>query len=150
MGNTQAHIITVRAGKTILWPLYRLQKIIIRMINNVSYRSRLTPSFTQLRILKLEQIHTLIIGIFMYKFKTQSLPTIFDNFFNENREFHSYPTRGANKLRAPKLKYKTAQNFIKKTGADLWNLLESSININLGLNTLKKHLKNHIIQNPTT
>ena len=139
------NIVWGRAGKTIVWPLYRLQKIIIRMISNVKYRTRLSPYFTNLKILKLEEIHILTTGIFMYKFKNQLLPAIFNNFFNENREFHSYPTRGANKLRAPKLKSKVAQNFVKKTGADLWNLLEPSININLGLNTFKKHLKVHIL-----
>jgi hypothetical protein len=142
------NVVWGKAGKTILWPIFRLQKIIIRMINNISSRTRSTPFFTQLRILKLEEIHTLLIGIFMFKYKTKSLPNIFDNFFNENNMFHNYPTRGANRLRAPKLKLKIAQNYIKKTGADLWNLLEPHINTHFGLITFKKHLKNYIILNP--
>ena len=118
------------------------------MISNTSPRTRLTPAFTQLRILKLEEINTLLIGIFMHKYKNRTLPNIFDNFFNENREFHAYPTRGANRLRAPKLKSKLASNFIKKTGADLWNHIEPLINTRIGLQTFKKHLKHYIIANP--
>ena len=96
-----------------------------------------------MKLLKLAEIHTLLTGIFMYKYKTKKLPNIFDNFFNENRDYHSYPTRGATRLRPPISKSKIANNFIKKTGAILWNILETSLNPSLSLPTYKRHLKKY-------
>ena len=137
-----------KAGETILWPIYRLQKIIIRIINSISSRTESTPYFTKMEILKLKEIHSLLIGVFMFKYKTKKLPTIFENFFNENNEFHSYPTRGANRLRPPIYKSKIATNFIKKTGTTLWNIIDPIINSKLSLQTFKKHLKKILLANP--
>jgi hypothetical protein len=89
----------------------RLQKIIIRMINNIRSRTSTSFYFKEMDILKLPDIHTLVVGLFMFKYKTNNLPNIFKHFLRENNEFHSYPTRGANRLRPPKTKTKIAQNW---------------------------------------
>jgi hypothetical protein len=98
------NIVWGKSGETILWPIFRLQKIIIRMINNVKSRNSSTPYFNEVEILKLPDIHILVVGIFMHKFKTNKLPEIFSNFFSKNNEHHEYAMRGATKLRLPKAK----------------------------------------------
>ena len=117
------------------------------MINNVTSRNRSTPYFNEMEILKLPDIHILVVGIFMHKFKSDKLPEIFSNFFSRNSEHHEYATRGATKLRPPKAKLKIAQHFVKRTGVSLWNKLESTENFNLNLSicTFKKHLKRYIL-----
>ena len=59
--------------------------------------------------------------IFMFKFKNSLLPTIFDDFYLENANFHRYPTRKANYLRSPKFRTNISKLFIKTSGARLWN-----------------------------
>jgi hypothetical protein len=100
-----------------------------------------------MHILKLPEIHILVVGTFMHKFKHSTLPEIFSNFFSENSEHHSHATRGATRLRPPKCKSKIANNFVKKTGVNIWNKLEmnASFNTNLCIATFKKHLKKYII-----
>ena len=118
------------------------------MINNVRARCSSTPFFREMEILKLSEIHILVVGIFifMHKFKHNTLPDIFSNFFTENSDHHSHATRGASRLRPPKYKFKIANNFIKKTGVNMWNKLEmnASFNTNLCIATFKKHLKKYI------
>ena len=72
------NIIWGKAGDTILWP--------IRPRTSTSY------FFKEMEILKLQDIHTLVVGLFMFKYKTDNLLNIFHDFFKENNEFHSYPT----------------------------------------------------------
>ena len=141
------NIVWGRSGDTILWPIFRLQKIIIRMMNNVSSRNRSTPYFNEMEILKLPDIHILVVGVFMHKFKTNKLPEIFSDFFTSNSEHHEHATRGASKLRPPKVKLRVAHNFVKRLGVNLWNKLEATDNFNLNLSvcTFKKHLKRYIL-----
>jgi hypothetical protein len=141
------NIVWGKAGKTILWPIFRLQKILIRMMNNIPSRSSSTEYFNQMQILKLRDIHTLTIGLFMYKYKTNSLPNIFNNFFTKNREYHDYPTRSSANYRPPIIKTKIANNFVRKTGTSLWNQLEGKIDTTVKMVTFKRHLKKHILVN---
>ena len=83
-------------------------------------------------------------GIFMYKFNNNLLPDIFSDFFQRNTAFHSYPTRNANKLRAPLLKTAAASKFIKKTGVGFWNELEDSITQTLEIGAFKNYLKRYL------
>ena len=69
------------------------------------------------------------------------LPDLFKDFFKCNRDTHNYNTRNAAQLRTPLVKSVLANKFIKKTGVDLWNKLENSINVNSTIGTFKKHLK---------
>ena len=134
------NIVWGKSGDTALWPIFRQQKRIIRMINNVRARNSSSPFFREMEILKLPDLHILVVGIFMHKYKNNKLPEIFSNFFTENSEHHSHATRGANRLRPPKSKLKIANNFVKKTGVSLWNKLETNENFtsNSGIITFKK------------
>jgi hypothetical protein len=74
------------------------------------------------------------------------LPSIFDQFFHINSEYHIYPTRNSQNLRPPKAKTKLAQKFIKKKGAELWNQLSTQIQVNTSISSFKKHLKEHLLK----
>jgi hypothetical protein len=101
-----------------------------------------------MEILKLPDIHILVIGVFMHKYKNNILPEIFKDFFVENRLFHEHSTRGANRMRPPKAKLKITRNFVRNTGATLWNKLEATANfkLNSSIATFKKHLKRIILK----
>ena len=50
------------------------EKITIRMINNITIRTSTTKYFTKMEILKLNDIHKLVIGLFMYNYKKNGFP----------------------------------------------------------------------------
>ena len=58
---------------------------------------------------------------FMYNYHRGNLPDLFQDFFITNREIHERNTRSQNEIREPMYKSRQGCNFIKKTGAKLWN-----------------------------
>jgi hypothetical protein len=120
------------------------------MINCITTRTSTSIYFSKMEILKLGDIHKLVIGLFMYNYKKKLLPPIFMNFFSENRDHHNYPTRVAANLCPPIIQTKIAENFVRKTGSLLWNTIEGTINTKVGLITFKKHLKKHILSEAFT
>jgi len=133
------------AADTTLWPIFRLQKIAIRIIFNIKFRSSTLLVCKQNGILRLPDIHYLNIGIFMFKFKRNKLPHIFNDFFIENSSIHNYNTRNATKLRIPRVKTTLADKFIRKTGVKFWNELAENIDTSLSLSSVKKLIKKYLV-----
>jgi hypothetical protein len=129
------------AADTTLWPIFRLQKIAIRIIFNIKNRSSTYSACKRYGILRLPDIHFMNIGIFMYKYKRDKLPHIFNDLFIENASIHSYPTRNATKLRIPRVRTTLADKFIRKTGVKFWNDITENIDTNLSIFSFKKFLK---------
>ena len=90
-------IIWGNAASSTLWPIFKSQKRAIRIIQNLRGRDSTKKSFKALGILRLPELYIHSVLIFMYKYKNNLLPKIFNNFYLENSSFHSYPTRHANK-----------------------------------------------------
>ena len=128
-----------------LWPIFRLQKIAMRIIFNIRHRSSTKEMCKEYTILRLPDIHSLNIGNFMYKFKNKDLPNIFNDFFIENRNIHNYPTRNASKLRIPKVRTTLAERFIRKSGVKFWNNIKVILDTNCSLHTFKKFLKKYLV-----
>jgi hypothetical protein len=133
-------IIWGQASASTLWPIFKLQKRAVRIISNIKQRDSSKAAFKKLRILRLPELHTFAIMIFMFKYKNGHLPPTFDDFYSENQLFHRYPTRGAKNLRTPRVRTKIASSFIKKTGADLWNMLSPKISNCNKIRIFKKEL----------
>ena len=132
-----------QATQTALWPLLKLQKRSIRTICNLRNRDSTMPSFHKLKILRLPDIYRFSILVFMYKYKNNLLPATFDKFYQENKDFHRYPTRGASNLRPPKVKSKLSNSFIRKAGVLLWNEFSPKIihHINFNIGSFKRQIK---------
>jgi hypothetical protein len=140
------NIIWGKAAATHIWPLFKLQKIAIRIIHNIPGRDSTLKQFHSSKILRLPEIHQYSIGMFMFHHHKGNLPTIFDDFFQENRNIHQYHTRNARNFRPPKIKSQQAQNFIKSTGANFWNTIKNIIPTNKSTGTFKNHLKTYLLQ----
>ena len=96
------------ANDNILWPIFKNQKIALRIISNTPWRSSTIPFCKKNRILRLPDIYKNSVGLFMFKFKHELLPDMFNNFFLRNDDFHTYPTRNSKKLRPPLIKTRIA------------------------------------------
>ena len=83
---------------TTLNSLYILQKRQARIITFANFDDHSNPIFKGLNFIKLFDLVTLHIAIFMHKFHHQPLPSVFDNFFIDINCVHNYNTRLAAKL----------------------------------------------------
>jgi hypothetical protein len=134
-----------KAADSTLWPIYRNQKIALRIISGTPRRNSTIPYCKLHQIFRLPSIHKNSIGIFMFKSQNGLFPDIFNDFFTKNNELHTYHTRNAANLRAPTIKTQIGSKFIRNTGVSFWNNLENSITSNLKIGSYKKVLKSKII-----
>jgi exonuclease III len=132
--NSRLHRITV------------LQKRIVRKIVGLPYNSHTEQSFTQLGILKFEQIKQLQISEFMHRYTFKRLPDVYVNYFNLASDFHSYNTRNQNTYRSEFARTNSRKFSIKYTGPSVWNGLPHDLRSISSRNSFKKHLKIWLIE----
>jgi hypothetical protein len=101
--------------------------------------------FINSTFLRLPEIYRLSTLLFMYKFKNGFLPSIFNDFFHKNQEFHNYPTRRAHHLRTPKTRLKLASSFIKHNGVILFHEIPPQITNLTKIGLFKKEIKNILL-----
>jgi hypothetical protein len=123
-----------------LWPVFKLQKISIRIIANLTRRNSSLQFCKKNSLLRLPEIYSLYTGIFMYKYHHSLLPEIFNNLFTQNRSIHNYNTRNATNLRIPRVKTKIGETFITKTGVHIWNNLPKTIQESNSIKIFKNSL----------
>src|SRR6218665_3497258 len=70
--------------------LIKLQKKAIRVITKSAFAAHTSPLFHQLKIFNLDQIRQLQTGIFMYLANHNLLPAIFQNYFINIKDIHSF------------------------------------------------------------
>jgi hypothetical protein len=135
-----ANIIWGNASQCHLNPIFKLQKRAIRTISNIKQRNSTKLYFHKLRLLRLPEIYKFSTMIFLYKYKNGLLPPTFNNFYQENREFHNYGTRSASNLRIPLTRTKNASSFVKKTGVSLWSEFSTQISADQKIGSYKREL----------
>ena len=84
--------------QTTLQPLFILQKKALRIITFSSYNEHSSPLFKDLNVVKLSDIITFQLAVFMYKFHNNLLPPVFDPYFNSVGMLHNYNTRLSSKM----------------------------------------------------
>ena len=115
------------------------------MITNTKRRNSTQPQSKLLNILRLPDIYTYSVSIFMYKYSHHMMPTSLDNLFIKNKEVQHYNTRGANSLRNPKVRTRLAENFITNSGVKVWNNISQIIDPLQKIGTFKRSLITHLI-----
>ena len=128
------------ATDNILMPLFKIQKRAIRIIENIRGRDSTKQAFHKLKLLRLPDIYKFSVLLFVYKFKNGLLPLIFEPFYTENRQIHSYSTRNADQFRIPLTKTRVASCFIKKTGVSIWRDLNNEISHKIKIGIFKREV----------
>ena len=132
-------------GSTKTNSLLLLQKRALRIITNSRYLAPTDPLFSQLKTLKVHDIHSLQTAIFMHKYTFNQLPTVFDNFFTPNSNIHSYPTRHSSDYHLENPRIILAQKSLKHHGPDVWNSLSDNLKQCKKINVFKKQFKEILI-----
>ena len=130
-------------------PLFRKQKRAVRVIAGAKRNSHSEPLFKELKILKLDQLHTLATQTFMYKFIHDKLPRIFNTFFTESRHSHATRLKTATDtlLRRPNdLDKGVGTRSIRYRGVLCHNFFSPLISYNMSFPTYKTHLKRYLLE----
>ena len=101
-----------------------------------------SPIFKSLNIIKLFDLVTLSIAIFMFKFKKKLLPSIFNTLFIRVNEVHNYNTTSAAKqsFYLPKARTNYGLFNIRFRGPKIWNSISEEIKL-FSLRKFKNKLK---------
>ena len=139
------NIIWGNCGQTKINSILLLQKKALRIVTHSPYRASTEPLFSNLKTLKINEIHTLQTGSFMFKYSHKLLPRTFHETFHQNSSIHSYPTRRSNDYHLENPKTTIAQRSVKHHGPDIWNSLPAQLKSIKSLKTFKVHLKSHLL-----
>ena len=134
-------------NQNIIWPIFKIQKLVIRLMFNLKRRSPTTPTFKKHGLIKVPDLYKISCISFMHNFYNGKLPDIVSDFFQENRHYHSHGTRASSELRPPKYRTKEGQRFIKKMGAEIWNKFIKDNGEAKSLSWTKNRMKMNIIEN---
>ena len=143
------NIIWGNCFKTKLDHIFLLQKKAVRLCTNSLYLSHTNPLFNRLKVLKIHDINTLQIAIFMFKYNYDMLPPVFTNFFSYNSNFHSYPTRTCNNMHLNNPKILLAHKTLRHHGPDIWNTLPNTLKQITSLTLFKRSIKEVLINQYT-
>ena len=120
---TYCNIVWASCAKTKLTPILLLQKKALRICTGSSYRENSDPLFCKLKTLKITDINSLQVAIFMFKYSNNQLPSSFQSLFTLNNTIHSYQTRNSQNFHLTNPKLIIAHKSIRHYGPDLWNNL---------------------------
>ena len=106
---------------TTLQPIYILHKKGCSSYYFLSFDHHSNPLFKLLGIIIFPDLVKYHIGVFMYKYHNQLLPSVFDSFFTKVDQVHSYNTRHASKLSyyLPKVRANYRKFNIRFQGPDM-------------------------------
>ena len=101
------------------------------------------PLFQSLNTPKIQDLHSLQVGIFMYQFHRNLLPDdlLQPNDFTMDNEAHNYNTRCATNIRVDLVNTCLAYNTIRIQAALLWNILPTSLKNTPSINVFKRSYK---------
>ena len=123
---------------THLAPLITLQKKIVRIITSQSYLAHTDLLFKQTGILKIQDIHKYLLGIYMFKNKIKN---------NLPYPAHDHNTRGSNNVLVAFQRLSLTQHSIDYEAPLFWNSLPLDIKNSSSLYIFKKALKQYLIHN---
>ena len=100
---------------------------IVKTITKTSFfKTKLSPLYDELKLLKLNKIYELEVSKLMYKFKSKSLPICFKKYFVLPSKVHSYSTRFVT-YSLTRINKSNSQRSIRNQRPKIWNELSADI-----------------------
>ena len=126
--------------------LVKLQKWAIRTISGAHFRSHTNPLFAKHNLLTVNDIYTMELGVFMYKFSNNELPISFKNYFTRRSDIHDYPTRQLHDFSHTKNKKAFSDHSVRTCGPILWNSLPKAMKSSKSIKHFRVQLKRNLSQ----
>ena len=129
------YVICTYAGTyaTHLNRLLLLQKRAIRIINNESYLAHTNSLFQSNKILKIQDMYKLNVGIYMYDHSANYIRT------------HSHSTRGIHNLLPAQSRLTVTSHSIHVIGPKIFNSIPIEIRTKPNRSSFKYHYKQHLL-----
>ena len=117
-----------------------MQKKAIRAIMGATYNAPSSPLFKELNIVKLKDLYTLHVKLFMYDFVNCSLPVSLLGIYEYHGDQHEHMTRHSTDPKPPKVNSEmTRRSFLYK-GPCLWLSLDDQIKSSRSKASFKKQI----------
>ena len=135
------------ANATQLHRVQKLQNFAARIaIGNVSKRDHVTPHINDLNWLKIKNKCAFDICVYVFKLLNGQLPFWLLN-LPQVSEYNNRITRQQNNLLVPPTRTMMGERKLSVRGPRLWNDLPQTVKSTVSINTFKKNLKRHFMQN---
>ena len=132
--------------KSYMDALVKLQKRSIRIISGVHPRTHTDPFFTNLKLLKCDEINKLLIGRLMYRIYINDI-TLFNSMIMKNTQVHNYDVRQKDHYHLPCFKTRLGKISLWYNGVIVWNsILTCNIPVDVSQAVFSKTLKYSIIE----
>ena len=136
------------ADKTIVEPLFKLQKKAIRIISRSNYLEHTAPLFKSLKLLTVYNVYDLSCILFMYKCLSCKYAPELRTRIKKNSECHDHNLRNRNLFRNTDIvRLKICQRSFLNHGINLWNSLTPDIRQNNSIYRLKNTMKVNLLNN---
>ena len=132
--------------KSYMDALVKLQKRAVRIIAGVHPGTHTDPLFTNLKLLKCDEINKFLIGRLMYRIYIDDI-TLFNSMFIKNVQVHNYDTRQKDHYHLPCFKTRLGKISLRYNGVIVWNsILTCGIQVDVSQAVFSKTLKCSIIE----
>jgi len=109
-----------------------------------SYKSRVSPLYKKLNLLKFDDIYILEIGKFMHRLHWGRIPVNFDHLFTPVSQAHSHATRAATQGGYIWRMTSTVKGSLKHLGPKIWDSIYPSL-YDISLPAFKRQLKDKLV-----
>jgi len=138
------------ASKSTLKPIQILQNKVLRIINKSTWRDHIENNvlYEKYRVLKINDLHKLEVGKFMYHCNMNTQPEIFQQYFLTLDKVHNYNTRSkVNKnYYLSSVRTDDGKSSIKFCGAQIWNKIPLALKT-CSFYRFKKEYKKILLKN---
>ncbi len=138
------------ASKTILNKIIVMQKKAIRLITGSHYNAHTTPLFTELKVLKFEDMYDLQLSKFIFCLYQNNIPKPLQSFFSLNSDTHNYSTRNQNNPSLPLHKCNVTAMSIFSKSYKLWYCMDLYLKSSVSLSVFSYRYKKIILHKYAT
>jgi len=129
-------------------PIIKMQKRIVRNITNSDFLAHTSPLFSELNLLKFNDINRLETLKVIYNYENNYLPASLLDKTPKCNEVHKYNTRSAQNYHLKQYSTKIAsQTSVINRGMEIWNKLDTSIRSAKNIKGFSSKLKTSFIEN---
>ena len=133
-----------KSGISILNPLIRLQKKVVRILSSSNYLAHTSPLFKNLEILKLNDIYKFKVMEHMYKTLVLNKYPLLKSTILQSQINHNYNTRN-NKYSIPHIRIEKCRRSLLYQGLNLWNTLPVFMTSSKSLNSFKTSCRRYLL-----
>ena len=128
--------------------IFKLQKLICRIITRSPPRTPTLPLLRQLNLLSLHELHKYLVLCFMYKGHRGRLPAPVRRLVLQRTTRLHLVTRQIENLLVPRFKHSLSCASLLYIGPKFWNSILPTFNIDVSYIVFKKKIKRHITLQP--